>query len=71
VEHKLLEIFESVVLSWVYKMLDMKHSRRGGTEVILSSNGCGEDNRPLPLCNSVAPGSVKSYMPIATVIGPA
>jgi hypothetical protein len=30
---KLLEIFEAVVLSWVYKLIDMKYSRQGGTTV--------------------------------------
>jgi hypothetical protein len=30
---KLLEIFESVVLPWVYKVGDKKYSRQGGTKV--------------------------------------
>jgi hypothetical protein len=30
---KLLEIFEANVLSWVYRLVDMKYSRRGGTNV--------------------------------------
>jgi hypothetical protein len=42
---KLLDILDLVLLLWVYKVVDMKYSRRGGTkalsavEVILSSNG--------------------------------
>jgi hypothetical protein len=42
---KLLDIFEQVILLWVYKVVDMKYNRRGGTkvlslvDVILSSNG--------------------------------
>jgi hypothetical protein len=42
---KLLDIFKQVILQWVYKVVDMEYSRRGGTkvlsvvDVILSSNG--------------------------------
>jgi hypothetical protein len=41
---KLLDTFELVILLWVYKVVDMKDSRHGGTkvlsvvDVILSSN---------------------------------
>jgi hypothetical protein len=41
---KLLDIIKHVILLWVYKMVNMKYSMRGGTkvlsvvEVILSSN---------------------------------
>jgi hypothetical protein len=41
---KLLDIIKQVILLWVYKVVDMKYSRRGGTkvlsvvDVILSSN---------------------------------
>jgi hypothetical protein len=30
---KLLDIFDRVILLWVYKMVDVKYSRRGGTKV--------------------------------------
>jgi hypothetical protein len=52
---KLLDIFDKVILLWVYKVVDMKYSRRGGTkvlsaiEVILSSNGRADDIVPLLL----------------------
>jgi hypothetical protein len=42
---KMLDIFNQVILMWVYIVVDMKYSRRGGTkvlsavEVTLSSNG--------------------------------
>jgi hypothetical protein len=42
---KLLDILKQVILLWVYKVVDMKYSRWGGTkvlsaiEVLLSSNG--------------------------------
>jgi hypothetical protein len=32
---KILDIFDWVILLWVYKMADMKYSRRGGTKVWL------------------------------------
>jgi hypothetical protein len=41
---KLLDIIKQVILLWVYKVVDMKYSRRGGTkvlsvvDVVLSSN---------------------------------
>jgi hypothetical protein len=72
---KLLEIFEVVVLSWVYKQVGMKYSRGGGTkfwfhagwqvEVKPSSNGCGDSICPLLLwpsssLNRVLPHSVPS-----------
>jgi hypothetical protein len=31
---KLLDTFELVLLLWVYKVVDMKDSRRGGTKVL-------------------------------------
>jgi hypothetical protein len=46
--NKLLDTFELVIMLWVYKVVDMMDSRRGGTKVlsvvdmILSSNGCDE-----------------------------
>jgi hypothetical protein len=57
---KLLDIFDKVILLWVYKVVDykvvdMKYSRRGGTkvlsaiEVILSSNGRADGIVPLLL----------------------
>jgi hypothetical protein len=45
---KLLDTFKLVILLWVYKVVDMKDNRRGGTkvlsvvDVILSSNGRDE-----------------------------
>jgi hypothetical protein len=45
---KLLDTFKLVIVLWVYKVLNMKDSRRGGTKVfsvvyaILSSNGSDE-----------------------------
>jgi hypothetical protein len=45
---KLLDTIDLVLLLWVYKVVDMKDSRRGGTkvlsvvDVILSSNGRDE-----------------------------
>jgi hypothetical protein len=30
---KLLDIFDQVILLWVYKVVDMKYNRRGGTKV--------------------------------------
>jgi hypothetical protein len=42
---KLLDIFKRVILLWVYKVVDMKYSRQGGTkvlslvDVIFNSNG--------------------------------
>jgi hypothetical protein len=52
---KLLDIFEQVILLWVYKVVDMKYNRRGGTkvlslvDVILSSNGPMPSASPLLL----------------------
>jgi hypothetical protein len=52
---KLLDIFGKVILLWVYKVVDMKYSRRDGTkvlstvEVILSSNGRTDGISPLLL----------------------
>jgi hypothetical protein len=51
----LLDISDKVILLWVYKVIDMKYSRRGGTkvlsavEVILSSNGRADGIGPLLL----------------------
>jgi hypothetical protein len=45
---KLLDIFKLVILMWVYKVVNVKDSRRGGAkvlsvvDVILSSNGHDE-----------------------------
>jgi hypothetical protein len=45
---KLLDTIELVILLWVYKVVDMKDSRRGGTkvlsvvDVILNSDGRDE-----------------------------
>jgi hypothetical protein len=52
---KLLDIFKQVMLLWVYKVVDIKYSRRGETkvlsvvDVILSSNGLMLSVRPLLL----------------------
>jgi hypothetical protein len=52
---KLLDIFNQVILLWVYKVVNMKYTRQGGTkvlcvvEVILSSNGCADGISPLLL----------------------
>jgi hypothetical protein len=52
---KLLDIFKQVILLWVYKVVGMKYSRRGGTkvlsviDVILSSNMSIPSVRPLLL----------------------
>jgi hypothetical protein len=52
---KLLDIFDKVILLWVYKVVDMKYSRRGETkvlsavEVILSSNMRADGINPLLL----------------------
>jgi hypothetical protein len=51
----LLVISDKVILLWVYKVVDMKYGRRGGTnalsavEVILSSNEQANDIDPLLL----------------------
>jgi hypothetical protein len=50
-----VHIFDKVILLCVYKVVDMKYSRQGGTkvlgvvEVILSSNGCANSVGPLLL----------------------
>jgi hypothetical protein len=56
---KLLDIFDRVILLWVYKMVDVKYSRWGGTKVwvwlkwssaaIERSNGYCDDIGPLVL----------------------
>jgi hypothetical protein len=59
---KLLDIIKQVILLWVYKVVDMKYSRRGGTkvlsvvEVILSSNGHADGIGSLLLWHSLAMG---------------
>jgi hypothetical protein len=51
----LLDIFKQVIQLWVYKVVDMNYSRRGGTkvlsvvDVILSRNGLMPSVRPLLL----------------------
>jgi hypothetical protein len=51
----LLVISDKVILLWVYKVVDMKYSRQGGTkvlsvvEVILSSNGWADGIGPFLL----------------------
>jgi hypothetical protein len=52
---KLLDIFDQVILLWIYKMVDVKYSRRGGTNVWVRFKW-----------SSVATGAV-SQPPIATV----
>jgi hypothetical protein len=55
VEKEVLDISDQVILLWVYKVVDMKYSRRGGTkvksaiEMILSSNGHANSIGPLLL----------------------
>jgi hypothetical protein len=56
---KLLDIFDRVILLWVYKMVDVKYSRQGRTKVWVRLKW-----------SSVAIGAV-SQPPVATVIGPA
>jgi hypothetical protein len=52
---KLLDIFDRAILMWLYKMVDMKYSRWGGTKVLVRWKW-----------SSVATGAV-SHSPIATV----
>jgi hypothetical protein len=63
--NKLLEIFKTVVLSWVYKLIDMKYSRWGGTKVWFHAR------RHKLKWSSAAMGAVKSIALVATMIEPA
>jgi hypothetical protein len=62
---KLLDTFELVLLLWVYKVVDMKDSRRGGTkvlsvvDVILSRNERDEVIRARCYCDQARLAATK------------
>jgi hypothetical protein len=73
---KLLDIYDRVILLWVYKMVDVKYSRRGGTKVWArlkwSSVAMGTVSQPPVATVTLSSNkSVKSLAHVASVIWPA